>query len=110
MGNWVSPYTPVVVYRLSTEDIFIPITVTMQGNPYDPTGDEVYFGFVSNLGDTPSWNQGSWTTEDGVYYATCLVGPDNNGVSLDPGTYYTWVKIVDDPEVPVLFGGYTRIS
>jgi hypothetical protein len=35
-----------------------------------------------------------------VYIAQCLVGPDG-GVTLATGTYTIWVKVTDNPQVPV---------
>lgn len=46
---------------------------------------------------------GSWQTWPGpVYYAACLVGPDNAGVVLDKGRWIVWVNFVDNPDVPWL--------
>jgi len=91
---------------LSTNFVQVPITIQSPSG-YDPTGDAVVFAFepytypVTEPG-SGDWHGGSWVTFPGpVYWAQCLVGPANGGVSLAIGTYAGWVKITDSPAVPV---------
>jgi hypothetical protein len=90
---------------LSTTYVQVGITV-LSPSGYDPTGDVVQFAFTpATYPETsPSvWYIGSWATFPGPsYWAQCLVGPANDGVSLAIGTYQAWVKIIDSPEVPVI--------
>lgn len=96
----------------STQDVFVPVTAGINGVAYDPTADPVSLAFLPN-GVTPSigdWHNATWQTLGGVNNAVCLVGPANGGVVLATGTWTTWVKISDDPEVPVLQAGYLNIK
>lgn len=92
---------------LSTNYVQTPITITYPSG-YDPTSDPVAFAFTALSYPTvePSvWYTApcSWLTFPGpVYWAQCLVGPANGGVSLAIGTYQGWVRITDSPAVPVL--------
>lgn len=86
------------------------IAVTSVSGDYDPTSDTVSWAFV-NAGGYPQyppgdgdWTAGSWVTyPNEQYWAQVLVGPANGGVSLAVGLWQSWLKITDDPEVPVLF-------
>jgi len=83
---------------------------------YNPTNDKVEFSFTDKGGpvDDTSWHGGSWETHHGSsnhpkYFAKCLVGP-NGTVELDVGSYEIWVKITDDPEIPVEYAGILEVS
>lgn len=90
---------------LSTNYVQVPVTVQSPSSA-DPTGDTVQFAFTPltypvTEPQSGDWHTGSWVTFPGpAYWAQCLVGP-NGGVSLAIGTYTAWVKIVDNPAVPV---------
>ncbi len=73
----------------------------------DPTGDTVAMAFPT-VGTAPAsndWNSAAWntdaTTTPPTYFARCLVGPAGT-VTLTAGVYDVWVRLTDDPEVPVL--------
>ena len=100
-----------VVYRLSTEFIWVPVSLTRFGEPYDPTGSPVWLAFTETPADEPAvWNPGGWETVDGTPSVTCLIGPANSGVNLPVGEHLIWLKIQVDPEVLVFFRGYVRIT
>lgn len=92
---------------LDTEYLTYPQQVLVAGLPVNPTADVVQFAFMPNpananpgVGD---WHTGSWfTTVNGGYQAQILVGPANGGVPLAAGLYNVWVKVVDNPQVPVI--------
>ena len=90
---------------LSTNLVQVPITIKSPAG-YDPTGDAVQFAFppLTYPPTSPvTWFTGSWVTFPGpVYWAQCLVGPANGGAPLAQGQYQAWVKITDNPEIPVL--------
>lgn len=90
---------------LSTEYVPVDVKATVHGAPYDPSADAVAFAFMTNSSATPSsgdWHAGSWDTIGlNRWVAQCLVGPGTGGVALSTGTYWIWVKVTDDPEVPV---------
>lgn len=100
-----------VINSLSTEMVQVPVQVTQAGVPYNPTGDVVQFAFVVGSSYPATWYQGSWTTNlQGIYIAQCLVGPANSGVVLLPATYVVWIKITDNPEIPVRSAGSIQIT
>ena len=90
---------------LSTNFVQCLITIQNPSN-YNPTSDLVQFSFTALSYPTiePTvWNSGSWLTFAGpAYWAQCLVGPANGGVSLAIGTWQGWLKVTDSPAVPVL--------
>jgi len=98
---------------LSTNQIQVLITIASPAG-YDPTSDAVQFAFTleSYPETSPSvWYTGSWAVFPGpAYWAQCLVGPANSGVSLAQGLYQVWVKITDNPEVPVFQPCFLEIT
>ena len=92
------------------EYVRVAISATKSGVAYDPTGQTVEMSFVaSGFGEsvaTAIWHTGVWTTESGVYYAMCLVG---DTFTLSAGTYAVFVRITDDPEIPIKHAGYLRV-
>lgn len=98
---------------LSTEPIRVSVSATVAGVPINPTSDTVQFAFTS--GGSPSsgdWRGGSWETLTSagsvVYLAVCQVGP--GGAVLTVGTWYVWVKVVDNPDIPVRQVGLLQIT
>lgn len=91
---------------LSTNEVQVPVGIQFPDG-YDPTGDELFFAFTPltypvTQPTSEDWVSGSWVTFAGPsYWAECTVGPANGGVVLAIGTYTGWVKVVDDPAVPV---------
>ena len=102
--------------QLSTQYVFIPVNATKSGLAYNPTGDPVVFAFAATATYVPQntdWVAGSWDTDTTSllypYQAKCLVGPAgviNPGI----GTFVIYIKITDNPEVPVLIAGQLQIS
>ena len=91
---------------LSTEFVKVRVNATKLGVTYNPTGDVVYLAFKL-VGDTPDsgdWVAGTWETTPTAYLARAVVGPMGD-ITLGSGEYVVWVKITDDPEVPVLQAG-----
>jgi hypothetical protein len=100
--------------RLDTSYIQVPVQAVINGQAYNPTSDVVALAFMSAwaLPASPDWHTGSWTgsTAPGIYLAQVLVGPENAGVDLTQGTYTVWVRITDNPEVPVINSGTLIIT
>ena len=102
--------------QLSTQYVFIPVSASRSGLPYNPTGDPVVFAFMPTATQVPTlsdWVAGSWDTDTTnilyPYQAKCLVGPSgiiNPGI----GTYVMYIKITDNPEIPVLLVGQLQIN
>ena len=91
----------------STNYVQVLITaLSPSGGLYNPTADTVQFAFpeLTYPPTSPSaWYTGSWATYPGpAYWAQCLVGPAGSVVTLSIGQYAGWLKITDDPSVPVM--------
>lgn len=91
---------------LDTEYVSFPVELVVNGNVINPTGDVVQFAFMPSPADanpaSGDWHTGSWyTPTPGKYGAQILVGPLNGGIVLASGLYNVWIKITDNPEVPV---------
>lgn len=96
---------------LSTQPVQVQVTaITTTGAAYNPTPDVVQMAFVPQsypqaAPQTSQWVTASWATDaSGNYWATCLVGPANGGTALTAGSYVLFVKVTDNPAVPVLPG------
>ena len=99
------------VSSLSLEFIRYAVKAIVNGvSPYNPTGDVVRFAFTTGPNVAPTtWYVGSWETSAGpVYIARCLVGPAG-AATLAVGTYTVWLKITDNPEVPVRQVGQLKV-
>lgn len=99
------------ISALSTEYVRVPVLTT-----FNPTNDVVQFAFLVD-GTQPSsgdWKAGSWETDtiNGIttYYARCLIGPTGGTMTLVAGSYRIWLKITDNPEVPVRIAGTLIVS
>lgn len=100
------------VSAASLEYVRVRVRAKKQGVVYDPTSSVVTFAFTgkSGLAVTTEWAAGVWEADGSDYYAMCLVGPgEAASVTLDPGTYKVWIKIVDNPEQPVKESGTLEV-
>lgn len=91
---------------LDTRYIQVTVDTTFNGAAFNPTADPVAMAFLPSPPDanpgSGDWKTASWQTlPAGVYAVRCLVGPANSGNPLAVGTYNIWVRITDNPEVPV---------
>jgi hypothetical protein len=92
------------------------IQVLIATGTYDPTYDNVQFAFMLDsypalIPSDDDWQTASWSIAPGPqYWAQCLVGPANGGIPLTPGLYQVWVKIIDNPQVPVLQQVFLQIT
>ncbi len=109
-------YGVIGMSHLSTQYVLVPVTATKAGVAYNPTGDVVQFAFMSGATAVPAntdWVAGTWQTDTSSllypYLAQCLVGPSGT-TTLGIGDYYIWLKIADNPEIPVLVAGQLQIS
>jgi hypothetical protein len=98
---------------LSTVYFKSQVTATVNGvYPYNPTSDVVEAAFVAPGTNpaAPDWRLGSWETKGTSYFARALVGPGPGAViDLPAGTYRMWVRVTDNPEIPVLEAGNVRV-
>lgn len=91
--------------------------IDAEGNPYNPTADPVYVAFAPVTSPpavfdpaAATWHTASWSVQAGnpgpVYWANILPGPLNGGIPVTAGSYVAYVKITDNPAVPVLPAAY----
>jgi hypothetical protein len=94
-----------VISSLSCQYVVVPVTAEDNGSIYNPTSDVVQLAFTVGYGVKPGdsdWLAGEWDDNpvQGIYYnAKVLIGPGAN--VLAPGTYTSWIKITDNPQIPV---------
>lgn len=85
---------------LSTVFVWVPVIA-----PVDVSSDAVAVAFMtSGKPIDADWHGAVWDDKA----ARILIGP--NGIPLNPGTYTVWVKITDDPEIPVIPSGSLIIT
>lgn len=115
-SDWTVGFSTFTISHLSTEYILIPISVNKAGAAYNPTGDVVDFAFMPNAVQQPGvsdWVSGAWDVDTSniiyPYNAKCLVGPTGT-ITLGTGTYTIYVKILDNPETPVLVVGQLIVN
>jgi hypothetical protein len=93
----------------SLEYIKVWVDAKRSGASFDPTGDVVEVAFTTGPDIVEEdWNEGSWEVIGRKYYARCLVGPGGT-IELDDGSYQVWVRITDNPEIPVLKAGTIKV-
>ena len=102
--------------HLSLDDFIIPVSTPLSvGTNPDIALDVVQFQFV--LGSPPranptddGWLDGFWLgSQTSPYLAAIAVGP-GGAITLKPGTYTAWIKITDNPTVPVAAVDTLRIT
>lgn len=93
----------------SLEYVRVPVAVTKSGAFYDPSVDVVQMAFTLLPTAPVTFYTGAWEVAGTSFFALCLVGPGGT-VTLTPATYYVWVKITDNPEVPVLMAGTITVQ
>lgn len=102
---------------LDTEYLAFPVALTVGGTPINPTTDAVAFAFMPSPANadpaTGDWHTASWTTTgNGGYLAQVLVGPASGGVVPAPagaGLWNVWIKVTDNPQVPVWLAGTLKL-
>ena len=109
-------FSQIGMSQLATEYVLIPVSATKAGVSYNPTSDTVQFAFMPTPTQVPQsadWQTGAWDTDTTnvlyPYSAKCLVGPSGT-ITLGIGTYVIYVKITDNPEIPVLIAGQLAVS
>lgn len=96
------------ISQTSTQYLGIPVkALTLNGISYNPIADAVYMAFLPQATQTPTntdWKIASWSAVPGnilyPYAAYCLIGPVGT-VTLTVGNYVIYLKITDNPEIPV---------
>lgn len=110
---WPSVSLSLTISSLSTVYVQVPVRAYIEGQAYNVTGDAVAMAFMTGWTNPSSgdWHTGSWSVGEygETYLAQLLVGP-SGGLSLPVGTYSIWVKVTDNPEVPVTQPGMLTIT
>ena len=100
-----------LISQESLQYVYIPLKATLPlGVTYDPTSDTVTVAYLPD-GTVPTtgFNVASWSKDaQGNDYVKILVGP-GGAVTLGAGSYRTFVKINDSPEIPVLEGDILQV-
>ncbi|MFI5880807.1 hypothetical protein [Streptomyces sp. NPDC051554] len=101
--------------RASCEYVGADVTVTVQGQPYNPTTDPVDFAVTAIGGRPTTWYEGGWDGSDPIpgtnaYRAQVLVGPGSPGPTLTKGKYALYIRITDSPEQPVIPVGQLTVT
>lgn len=79
----------------------MPVSASEDGQPFDLTLLPVSMAFSRHADpDDDEWINAEWETDGQRQWARCLVGPGAH--ALKRGHYRVWVKIVSNPETPVL--------
>ena len=110
-------FASISIPHLSLQYIGIPVKAsTLAGAAYDPTSDTVQMAFMPTPTQVPGlsdWQVAIWATVTGnlvyPYAAYCLVGPGGT-ISPGIGNYIIWLKVTDNPEVPVIIAGQLEIG
>ena len=114
--GWTVGFETITISHLSTPYVKVPVAARKNGAPYNPTSDSVQFAFMPTAVQVPvtaDWVSGSWenvpTNIIYPYNAQCLVGPSGSTV-LTLGTYVMYLKVTDNPEIPVFTAGQLTIT
>ena len=102
-------YNSIAISHLSLQYVGIPIKASLlSGASFNPTADPVQMAFMPQATQSPQntdWQTAIWVTRSSdilnPYAVACLVGPGGT-IQLPIGTYVMYVKITDNPEIPVL--------
>jgi hypothetical protein len=106
----------ITISHLSTQYVIIPVNAQKSGVSYNPTNDVIQFAFLLNINAYPQlsdWVPGSWDTGSNSLYpylAECLVGPNGGAINLAIGTYNIFLKVTDNPEIPVFLAGMLIVN
>lgn len=101
-------FSSLSISHLSLEYVSVPLAAfTLEGEPYNPTGDTVQMAFMPQASQVPQ--SGDWqaailsANPENVLYPyviSCLVGPGGT-ITLGIGTYVIYTKVIDNPQIPV---------
>lgn len=111
MSSSLSTTVPPILSVLSTQFIKVRVRATKYGSlPIDLTLFPVYIQIVTQNSDISDdgWLAASWESRGGNYRVTILIGPEG-ALTLPIGSYDIWVKIIGEPEIPVLKSGTFEI-
>lgn len=88
-----------LISALSLQKVFVEVTTTATT---DPTSDTVQVAVAPTYTQPATWVTGTWVKQAGVFFISVLIGPGSTLGALTAGIYNVWVKVTDNPEVPVM--------
>ena len=102
-------YNSISVSHLSLQYVGVPVKASLlTGVSFNPTSDPVAMAFMPQATQVPQntdWQTAVWSARPGdilnPYAAYCLVGPGGT-IQLSIATYVIYVRVTDNPEIPVL--------
>lgn len=88
------------ISSLSKQKIFAEVTTTAVA---DPTSDTVAVAVAPTYTPVTTWAAATWVTQPGgVFLVSVLIGPGTDIGPLAVGIYNVWVRVTDNPEIPVM--------
>lgn len=111
MGTVITLPVIMVVPSVSTEYVVAEVEGFERGRPVNPTNMGVWFAYTQDE-DTPGlndWHQGDWDVAHRTYFARGLFGPESE-VTLAPGDWVVWLRLVANPERPARRLGLLRVT
>jgi hypothetical protein len=104
--------------HLSTLDYLVPVNATQSGAAYNPSADPVAFVFAATATYVPQsgdWISGGWDANPSSalypYNAKVLVGAGASGAAiLGISTCIVYMRVTDNPEIPVVIVGQFQVS
>lgn len=105
--DWTVTIMATTIASASTEYVKVQV---VKDDGSNPTTDTVVMAFLLDGVDPQDadWLSADWQTIQDCYYARCLIGPGGT-TELVTGTYVVWLKITDNPEIPVKRVDYLEI-
>lgn len=99
---------------ITREYFRVPVTLTVNGLPIDPTGLVVEFALTATGVDPVEgdWSAGTWETLTGppaIYLARAFLGDETTDFPLSIGvTNDLWWRVTDTPERPARLVGQVQ--
>lgn len=101
-----------IINPLSTEFIRVPVAATENGAAIDVSLQDVEMAVIPTATQPVSgdWKSAEWETDSSAapstYHARMLVGPASSNITLTAGQIYdVFVRVTDNPEIPVRNAG-----
>ena len=109
-------FSTIGMSHLSLQYYFVPVQVTKLGIAYNPTGDTVAFAFMPTPTQVPQ--NTDWVAGHGTPTRPASCSPTPRNASSAPrgrspsasGRTSAYLKVTDNPEIPVEIVGQLQIS
>jgi hypothetical protein len=102
----------------SLEFVRVAVGASEAGVSVDPTGDAVSLAFItegSSVDGSTAFTAATWETDasdpdNPVFYARVLVGPSGSYVPVANTAVDIYVRVSDNPEIPIRKSGTLRFT